>query len=318
VTTTSVEAPSRTCRIVGPYDLFGTLRVLQRGSRDPAFRMAPDGAVWLGCPTPAGPTALRVEVRRGDAVAVGRAYGPGAAWLLDGLPELLGLHDTALHEDAELRRLVAAEPVISESLRRHPGLRVPRTRLVLHALVPAILEQKVTTGEAYRGWSALVAKYGTALTPPDGVSGLMCPPNPRAWTMIPSWEWHRAGVDDKRARAVIQAYRVAARLEATTSQPHDEAARLLQVVPGVGVWTAAETRQRAHGDPDALSVGDLHLSKIVGYALTGERDVDDDGMLTLLEPYRGHRHRVASLIRAAGIAQPRRAPRFAPLDFRRI
>jgi 3-methyladenine DNA glycosylase/8-oxoguanine DNA glycosylase len=318
--------------------------VLQRGGRDPAFRVAPDGAIWLGCPTPAGPTALRIEVRPADRAATGHAYGPGAEWLLDGLPELLGLHDTTFHEDRELRALVAAEPVLYESLRRRPGLRVTRTRLVMHALVPAILEQKVTTGEAYRGWSALVTRYGTPLDDligpagtlghgvpagragyggraghgVPGVLGLRCPPGPRDWVMIPSWEWHRAGVDDKRARAVIAACRVAARLEATAGLPHAEADRLLQVVPGVGVWTAAETRQRAHGDPDALSVGDLHLSKIVGYALTGERDADDDRMLELLEPYLGHRYRVARLIRAAGIAQPRRAPRFAPLDFRRI
>ncbi len=43
----------------------------------------------------------------------------------------------------------------------------------------------------------------------------------------------------------------------------------LRAIPGVGPWTAAEALQRSNGDPDALTVGDLHLPGIVGYALTG-------------------------------------------------
>jgi hypothetical protein len=35
-----------------------------------------------------------------------------------------------------------------------------------------------------------------------------------------------------------------------------------------------------------VSVGDYHLAHQVGYALTGRR-VDDDGMVELLEPWRG-------------------------------
>ena len=45
---------------------------------------------------------------------------------------------------------------------------------------------------------------------------------------------------------------------------------------GIGEWTIAETRIRALGDPDAVSVGDYHLAHHVGYALTGHR-VDDAG-----------------------------------------
>jgi 3-methyladenine DNA glycosylase/8-oxoguanine DNA glycosylase len=37
------------------------------------------------------------------------------------------------------------------------------------------------------------------------------------------------------------------------------------------VWTAAETAQRAFGDPDALSVGDYHTAKMIGWTLLGPR-----------------------------------------------
>ena len=84
--------------------------------------------------------------------------------------------------------------------------------------------------------------------------------------------------------------------------------RALRSIPGVGVWTAAETMQRAHGDPDSPSVGDYHLPAVVGWALIG-KPVDDDGMLELLAPWAGHRQRVMRLIEASGFAKPRFGPR---------
>ncbi len=77
-------------------------------------------------------------------------------------------------------------------------------------------------------------------------------------------------------------------------------------LPGVGVWTAAETAQRAFGDADALSVGDYHLAKVVGWTLLG-RPIDDDAMVELLAPLRPHRHRAVRLLEVSGMA---RNPRF--------
>ena len=109
----------------------------------------------------------------------------------------------------------------------------------------------------------------------------------------------------------------AAALERTVGLPPDEVDRRLRSLPGIGVWTSAEVRQRVHGDPDAVSVGDFHLAGGVVYALTGERGGDDAQMLELLEPYAGHRYRAVRMIELAGSArQPRRAPRYSPLDHR--
>jgi 3-methyladenine DNA glycosylase/8-oxoguanine DNA glycosylase len=96
--------------------------------------------------------------------------------------------------------------------------------------------------------------------------------------------------------------------------PHEARVRL-RSISGVGEWTAAEVAQRALGDPDAVSVGDFHLSTLVGWALAGTA-VDDDGMLELLEPYRGHRYRAVRMIELSGVRPPRRAPRFSPRDYR--
>jgi 3-methyladenine DNA glycosylase/8-oxoguanine DNA glycosylase len=133
---------------------------------------------------------------------------------------------------------------------------------------------------------------------------------------VPVWDFHQAGVDPRRARAVVAAARLAHRLEDAAAGPEELTRRLL-LVPGVGRWTAAETTQRALGDADAVSVGDFHLSGQVGWALVGRR-VDDAGMLELLRPYRPHRYRVVRHLLAAGMARvPRRGPRLAVEDHRR-
>ena len=71
---------------------------------------------------------------------------------------------------------------------------MPRTGLVLEALLPAILEQRVLGVDARSSWRWLVCRYGT---PPPGraPSGMRRRPSPEAWLTIPSGDWHRAGVD---------------------------------------------------------------------------------------------------------------------------
>jgi 3-methyladenine DNA glycosylase/8-oxoguanine DNA glycosylase len=84
------------------------------------------------------------------------------------------------------------------------------------------------------------------------------------------------------------------------------------------VWTAAETAQRAFGDPDALSVGDYHIPKMIGWTLLGH-PIDDAGMIELLEPMRPHRHRVVRLLEASGLAyEPRRGARLPVQDIRAL
>ncbi|WP_237535080.1 DNA-3-methyladenine glycosylase 2 family protein [Streptomyces sp. SID3343] len=284
-------------------DLHLTAGQLRRGHSDPTYRVGTDGSVWRSSRTPAGPCTLRLLARRGTGEIEASAWGPGAEWQLDAVPELLGAGDAPAE-------FVAAHPLVRDAERRFAGLRMPRTTLVLAALVPSILEQKVTTIEARRAFRLLLEKYGEP-APGPAPAGLRVVPNARTWALIPSWEWAKAGVDARRSRTVMEATRVAGRLEATSGVAHPEAARLLRLVPGIGVWTAAETMQRSHGDPDALSVGDLHLPKTIGFALAGKA-VDDAGMLELLACYAGHRHRAALLIRMSGVPVPRRAPRFAP------
>lgn len=289
-------------------DLGLTLGPLRRGPADPTFRATPDGSVWRGSRTPDGPGTLRVRVVGGRAEA--EAWGPGAAWLLDGLPALLGAED-------DPTAFVPRHKLILATHRRRPGLRLTRTGLVLESLIPSVLEQKVTTHEAYGSWRVLVRKYGEP-APGPAPEGMYVMPDARTWTQIPSWEWHRANVDGKRSATIVRAARVAARLEEAALMDGPAARARVELVPGIGPWTSAETIQRSNGAPDEVTTGDLHLPGIVGWALAGDRTTDDEAMLTLLSPYTGQRHRAARLILLSGRVPPRRAPRMTPGDITSI
>jgi 3-methyladenine DNA glycosylase/8-oxoguanine DNA glycosylase len=224
------------------------------------------------------------------------------------VPDLLGARD----EPAAFR---PEHPRLRELVRQHPGLRVGRTDRVLEALVPAVLEQKVLGREAHRAWRYLLRWHGLP-APGPAPAGMRVFPPPATWRAIPSWEWHRAGVEAVRARTIAGAAAVAGRLEATATMAGAEADRLLRSLPGIGPWTAAEVRQRACGDADAVSVGDYHLPAAVGWTLAGEPAADDARMLELLAPYPGQRYRVTRLIELGGGGPPRRGPRLALRDYR--
>ncbi|WP_327162366.1 DNA-3-methyladenine glycosylase 2 family protein [Streptomyces zaomyceticus] len=290
-----------------PLDLGLTLGPLRRGPADPTFRVTPDGSVWRASRTPDGPGTIRVAARDGAAEA--EAWGPGATWLLDNAPALLGAED-------DPTAFVPRHKLVLATHRRRPGLRLTRTGLVLESLIPTILEQKVTTTEAYAAWRHLVRKYGEPAPGPAAPEGMYVMPDARAWTLIPSWEWHRANVDGKRAATIVRAARVAARLEEAARMDPPAARRRLELIPGIGPWTSAETVQRSNGAPDEVTTGDLHLPGIVGWALAGDRTTDDGAMLDLLAPYEGQRHRAARLILLSGRVPPRRAPRMTPGDIR--
>jgi 3-methyladenine DNA glycosylase/8-oxoguanine DNA glycosylase len=287
-----------------PCATGATLSILRRGSGDPTFRTDPDGTVWRGFRTPEGPATLRLATRPHDGEVHATAWGTGGDWALDSVPAMLGADD-------DPTGFAPTHPVLADIHRRRPHWRVTTTGRVMDALVPAIIEQKVTGQEALGGFRMLVHRFGERAPGAGAERGVWLQPSAETVRMIPSWEWLRMSIDPARSRAAVTAARVAGSLERTVGLPVDEADRRLRSLPGVGVWTSAEVRFRAHGDADAVSFGDYHIAKNVGWALTGE-EVDDDGLAELLEPYRPHRYRVQRLIELAGLSRPRRGPRMAP------
>jgi 3-methyladenine DNA glycosylase/8-oxoguanine DNA glycosylase len=290
-----------------PTDLIQTIGSLRRGPGDPTFHRDAVGAVWRTTRTAQGPATLRYTQPAADLLRC-EGWGIGAPAAVAAGPSVLGERDDPAGFEPGIR-------LLDDAHRRNPGLRIPRTGQVFEALVPAILEQKVITLQAHESWRQLVWRFGEP-APGPVPRKMAVAPTPVGWSAIPTWEWHRAGVDPRRARTIVNAARYAARLEEAAGMSSTDAAARLTLMPGVGAWTAAEVAQRALGDADALSVGDYHLSNYVGHALYG-RDMTDDEMVEAMTPWRGHRYRVVRLLEAAGVrGRPRRGPRMAFVDHR--
>ena len=127
------------------------------------------------------------------------AWGPGAGWLVEHAPDLLGVHD-----DVDgWPDLAAAHPVLRRLAREHPGFRLGRSLAVYEALVPTILAQKVTGREARRSWAPDRPALGRAgagpvpLAPPAGPRGARRRRLPRA---PPARRRAQAGRDAPRRR----------------------------------------------------------------------------------------------------------------------
>lgn len=288
----------RSIQLRGPLDLRRTLEPLVHGRGDRTVHLEPAGA-WLAFRTPEGAATLHLSLE-GPLAIHARAWGPGADAALAGAPALIGEAD-------EPERFEAHHPILRRIQRLHPGLRLPASGRVFPALVPAILEQKVTGTEAFRSYAALLRAHGA---PAPGPADLLLPPAPGTLAGLPYHAFHPLGVERRRADTIRRAAARAAWLEGARDAA--QASRRLMALPGVGPWSAAEVLRSAFGDPDAVSVGDYHVPNIVAWALAGEPRADDARMLELLEPYRGQRGRVQRLLEVGRITAPRYGPRLAP------
>jgi 3-methyladenine DNA glycosylase/8-oxoguanine DNA glycosylase len=282
----------------GPLDIPATLGPLMHGRGDETIRIAA-GEAWLAFRTPSGPATLRLQQASPTRLEAA-AWGPGATHALDGAGPLVG-------EEDRPEAFIAVHPVLRRLVRANPGLRLPRSRRIFHALLPTVLEQKVTGTEAFRAYAALLRHHGE---PAPGPGALLLPPAPAILAAMPYHAFHPFGVERRRADVIRRAAARASWLDAAGSV--DEATGRLRSLAGIGPWTAAEVVRAAFGDPDAVSVGDFHIPNTVAWALADEPRADDARMLELLEPYRGQRGRVQRLLEVGGISAPRYGPRLAP------
>ncbi|MHA7306193.1 DNA-3-methyladenine glycosylase family protein [Arthrobacter sp. TMN-49] len=313
---TAAEGPTMLWDAGGPYSLHETLGIIGRGPGDKTIHLAPHAA-WLAFNTAAGPATVGIT-QHGRELRI-RSWGPGSEQALVSVPALLGIHDDWSAFDSPAFAATLPRPV-REARRRHSAVRLPATGRMVDALIPAILEQKVTSLEAHRSYATLLRTFGTkapgAGTDPTVPHDLLVAPAPAQWAAIPSWSWHKAGVGPQRSATVLRMLRSASGLERLGQLSPTEAGAKMRSIPGIGVWTAAEVTQRTHGDADQVAVGDYHLAAYVGWALAG-KPVDDAGMLELLEPWRGHRQRVVRMLYLSGFRKPAFGPRLGIQDHRR-
>jgi 3-methyladenine DNA glycosylase/8-oxoguanine DNA glycosylase len=292
-----VAHPSRTVEDPATIgDLAARLGWYRHGRSDPTTRLGPTGmarAVW----TEDGPAAWTMSWSAGTLEI--DAWGPGAESAAAAARRMAAV-------DREPEPVPDLHPVVTAARRRFPGLWAGASGDLYHALLPTILAQRITSGEALRQWWRLCHELGER--PPGPDLGLLLPPSPERLAGLPAWWFHPLGIEAKRARALIEVARVAHRLWEWARLPPAAVAAKLRLLRGVGPWTIGSVLGPACGDDDAVALGDYHLPGIVTWNLAAEPRGTDDRRLGLLEPFLGQRGRVVRLLVHAG----RRPPAFGP------
>jgi 3-methyladenine DNA glycosylase/8-oxoguanine DNA glycosylase len=260
------------------------------------LRFREDQATY-GLWTEHGPATVSLGIEEG--VLAADAEGPGAEDALAAVPRTVGLSD-----DGDCFR---PQPgLVSDMHRKHRGLRMGSTGRVFDTILPTVIGQRVTTDEANRAYRRLVTAVGEAA---PGETGLLLPPRPEAVAELSFTELHSIGLEQARAKVVLEVARRATRLEEITGLDRAGALQRLLAITGVGPWTAAQVMGAAWGDHDAVPTGDFHIPNTVAWALAGESRGTDERMLELFESYRPQRRRALLLIKMSGIHAPRYGPR---------
>ncbi|WP_314079572.1 3-methyladenine DNA glycosylase, partial [uncultured Rothia sp.] len=290
-----------------PVQLVQTLGSLRRGAQDLSYRALSraDGAerIWLTARTPfhelpavlyaerlgqpaklpealpslhrllMRPVRIRIWVSYSAANQQMQARADLQA-LAQEMTYWLGLHDPA-EQFGALSSFESLPSRVQQAWRQNPGLRLSASGQLDRQMLNAIVEQRITQTEAFRALGWVLRKYGSP-APLTGLGhqpeGMRVYPSARTLAMIPTWDWHRAGVDKSRYDAVYAYARSAESLKNIAAEGDIALlARSLHTVRGVGPWSISEALQRVCGHPDAISVGDYHLAHAVGELFTGQR-----------------------------------------------
>lgn len=273
------------------------LGVYRFGRNDPTTRL--DGnEFWRATITPDGPGTLHIswDISRYTL----EAWGPGANWMIERAPYLLGEHD-------QPHQFVNPHPVIAAAQRNHPYLRIGSSGMLYHELIPVVIGQRITAQEAVGQWHRLVRQLGEPAPGPR--EDLVLPPAPQRLAEQPGWWFHPLGIELKRAHPLIELGRQAQRLWSWSQLPSGQCAEKLALLRGIGQWTIGSALGPALGDPDSIAVGDFHLKNQVAFALAGEARATDERMIELLQPYSGQRGRVTRLLGLEGFEAPKFGPR---------
>jgi len=285
----------------GQGSIAACLSAYRFGRGDPTTRLATRlgaGEFWRASFTPAGTATVRITWNAGAIKA--QAWGEGRDWMLQQVTPMVGEHDTGF----EFRD---AHPAVLRAQRNHPDVRFGASRMLYHELIPTILGQRITAGEAINQWHRLCRRLGEPA--PGPAAGLLLPPSPASLAGRPAWWFHPMGIEAKRAEALRAVGKHAEKLWGWAQLPVSDVAEKLTLLRGIGQWTVGSVMASAMGDPDAVAVGDFHLKNLVSTALAGEPRGTDERMLELLSPYAGQRGRVIRLLALDGHRPPAFGPR---------
>jgi 3-methyladenine DNA glycosylase/8-oxoguanine DNA glycosylase len=288
------EVETATCETKAKVALFPvhfsrTFAMQRLGPYDPTADLSFD-CFRKGFSYRGEPAAVEI-CRVGDELHV-CAYGSHTRELLD--ETVCGLSQDDRYFD-----FVTEDSGVLRLHHSQPGLRLLRMPWLYDMTCSAILQQRIRTVDAMRDWRRIVQKYGSAAP-----LGLRAFPAPEVMAQVPMFELESMGIDAKRARTLLQFARELRFIQIDGTMSFVRLRERLLRVPGVGPWTTESVLGYGAGDTDAAIPRDLHLPRLVCYALAGEFTGTDERMMELLEPFRGHRFRVIRLLYEAGLDVP--------------
>ena len=282
-------ACARTTVTIFPVHFARTFSMQLLGPYDPTAELSDD------CFRKAffyrGETAA-IEICKADDSLRVCAFGPHAEELLDETVDGLAQDDRYFDFSTEDRGIQRLHFLF-------PGLRLLRVPWLYDMTCSAILQQRIRTVDAMRDWRRITQRWGS-----PAPLGLRAFPPAEALAAVPRFELERIGIDAKRARALLLFAKEQRFVWLKPGMNFATLRELLLRIPGIGPWTTETVLGYGAGDPDAAIPGDLHLPRVVCYALAGEFDGTDERMMELLEPFRGHRFRIIRLLYAAGLDTP--------------
>lgn len=297
----------QTWPLTGALDLGRTLRLGEMWGASTWLKVDETGA-WYARHTPDGPATVCLHNRR-DHVA-GEAWGPGAAWLLESVPDLVGLHDPGVDAVGD------HHPVMEALKTKMRGYRMGRSGDVYSRLVAVGIAQKVTGANAKPALRRIAWKWGEQAPGPREDLRLL--PHPKVLAKKPYYAFHPLNVERHRADLLRRIAARATALQRAAKMPPAEGRAHLEKLPGIGPWTSGVVAGGALGDPDAVPIGDYHLPNIVVYTLTGKVRGSDAEMMAALAPYEGQRGRVVRMIKGGGHKAPVFGPKTEARDIRDI
>jgi len=180
------------------------------------------------------------------------------------LRRLRNLFDLNAHPQA-IDECLRQDPLLTASIERDPGLRVPGAFDGFEMTVRAVLGQQITVKAATTLGGRFVGAFGEEITTPFPELTRLAP-QPQRINEATIDEIASLGIVSARARCILALAAACAsgELQLDSCTQPEEMMQKLKQLPGIGDWTASYIAMRALRWPNAFPAGDVIIRQNLG------------------------------------------------------